>query len=140
MKENRYIFSAPTVVNIELTDKCNMKCMHCYNYWREDNSSCVSMSIMEMDRLVDILVENKVFHAILSGGEPFVNFEVLEYGIKKLRENNISFSCNSNLVLATEDKIKRLRDAGVDHILTSLNSFDPEIKDERSIKTNCKGD
>ena len=29
------IFSAPTGGNFELTDLCNLKCGHCYNYWRE---------------------------------------------------------------------------------------------------------
>ncbi|HAY20586.1 MAG TPA: radical SAM protein, partial [Desulfobacterales bacterium] len=82
-----------------------------------------------MDRLVELLVEAGLFHVVLSGGEPFLNFEVLEYGFRKLREHNISFSCNSNLMLTTEDRIKRLVDTGLDHILTSFNSYKPEVND-----------
>lgn len=82
-----------------------------------------------MDRLVDRIVEAGLFHVILSGGEPFLNFEILEYGFKKFQEHNITFSCNSNLMLATEERIKRLMDVGLDHILTSLNSFRPEVND-----------
>jgi radical SAM protein with 4Fe4S-binding SPASM domain len=123
------MFSGPTVVNIELTDKCNLKCRHCYNYWREDQSKTQSLSIDKMDRLLDILIDGGVFHVVLSGGEPFANFEVMESGFKKLKDNNISVSCNSNLMMATQDKIKRLADVGVDHILTSLNSHDAKTND-----------
>ena len=121
--------SAPTVVNIEITDACNVKCRHCYNFWRFENSPSFSMTQEKMDKLINMLVDAGVFHAVLSGGEPFVNFDVLEYGLKKLQENNISVSCNSNLMLATDDKIKKLKNVGLDHILTSLNSYDEETND-----------
>ncbi|CCO24234.1 radical SAM/SPASM domain-containing protein [Maridesulfovibrio hydrothermalis] len=123
------IFSAPTVCNVEITQSCNQKCRHCYNYWRQSDIPTRTMTMGDMDRLIARIVEAGIFHVILSGGEPFLNFEVLEYGFKKLAENNISFSCNSNLVLASEDKIKRLVDVGLDHILTSLNSHVPEVND-----------
>ena len=125
----KYIFSAPSAVNLEITDNCNMQCGHCYNYWREDKSKSLSMTKEMMDRLIEIFVDAGIFHVVLTGGEPFVRFGILEYGIKKLIDNNISVSCNSNLTLATDDKIKKLRDAGLDHILTSLNSYDPETND-----------
>jgi radical SAM protein with 4Fe4S-binding SPASM domain len=123
------ILSAPTVVNLEITDVCNAKCRHCYNFWREKNAKAATLSKERLDRLIDIFVEAGVFHVILSGGEPFSIFELLEYGFRKLLCNNISISCNSNLMLATEDKLRKLRDIGLDHILTSLNSHDPGTND-----------
>ena len=125
----RHIFSAPTVVNIEVTDACNVRCRHCYNFWREDGSRSFSLDKDMMERMIDIIAEAGVFHAVLSGGEPFAAFDVLEYGFKKLQEKHISVSCNSNLMLANDEKIKRLMDVGVDHILTSLNSYDAKIND-----------
>jgi len=123
------LFSAPTSINVEITDKCNASCRHCYNFWRIENRKNQSMTIKKMDELVEHLKEAQVFHAVLSGGEPFAMFDLLEYGLKRLNENNISVSCNSNLMMASEDKIKRLADAGLDHILTSLNSYNPEKND-----------
>jgi len=125
----KYERSAPTVLNIEITDLCNEKCRHCYNFWRENNSSTNQMTKELMDKLLNDVIDSGVFHVVFSGGEPLENFKVLEYGLKKLCDNNISVSVNSNLAIATEEKIKRLIDAGVDHILTSLNSFDPKIND-----------
>jgi len=57
------------------------------------------------------------------------NFEILVKALKKLKDNNISVSCNSNLILATNEKAKRLFDAGLDHILTSFPSIDKEEND-----------
>ncbi len=125
----KYIFKAPSAINLEITDACNLKCRHCYNFWREEGSKTLSMTNEMVDRLVEMFVEAGIFHVVLSGGEPMSRFDLLEYAIKKLTKNNISVSCNSNLMLATEDRIKRLSDAGLDHFLTSLNSFDPKTND-----------
>lgn len=122
-------FSAPTVINLEITDFCTLRCRHCYNYWRQENQKSISMTKEMIDQLLDMFVSAGIFHVVFTGGEPFVRFDILEYGIKQMVKNDISVSCNSNLLLANEDKIKRLVDAGLDHILTSLNSCNPEIND-----------
>ncbi len=122
-------FSSPTVINLEITDACNAECRHCYNSRRGGGKGARSLSRKRMDELAEMFLDAGVFHVILTGGEPFANFDILEYGLQKLVRNNISVSCNSNLTLASDDRIKRLRDAGLDHILTSLNSYDPETND-----------
>ena len=37
-KYNKKIYSAPTVINLEMTEACNVKCRHCYNPWREEHA------------------------------------------------------------------------------------------------------
>ena len=123
------MFSAPTTINLEITEACNTKCRHCYNFWRHDDGRGVTLTKERLDRLIDEFIDCGVFHVILSGGEPFTRFELLEHGLKRLVDNNISISCNSNLMLANEERLKRLRDVGLDHILTSLNSFDEATND-----------
>jgi radical SAM protein with 4Fe4S-binding SPASM domain len=124
------VLSAPIMINFELTSGCNIKCRHCYNFWRENPSSTHDkVTIEKMDKLIDMMVQDKVFHVVLTGGEPFLNFKVLSHGLKRCRENNISTSVNSNLMLATDEKLKELKEAGLDHILTSLNSCEPAVND-----------
>ena len=118
-------FSAPTTVNFELTELCNVKCKHCYNPWRDESMGVNSIDDEKLTRIIKEFSDAKVFHVILTGGEPMSNFDILVDAIKKLRENNITVSCNSNLILATEEKARKLSDAGLDHILTSLPSLDP---------------
>ena len=122
MNKNR-IFSAPTVINLELTEACNIKCRHCYNFWRDESAGQVSLEGHKLHNLLKQIVDANVFHVVLSGGEPFAKFKTLIDSIKFLTSNNISVSCNSNLMLATPDKIKELVDSGLDHILTSWYSY-----------------
>ena len=67
MKFNETSYSlkikTPTVVNIELTELCNVKCKHCYNPWRDE-----SMGINELD-LIKIqkqtLLKQKCFRHLI---------------------------------------------------------------------------
>ena len=91
--ETKNLFSAPTTVNLELTELCNVKCRHCYNPWRDETMGEISLSEIKLNLLIKKLVEAEVFHVILTGGEPMSNFEMLVKAIRKLKDN-ISISCN----------------------------------------------
>ena len=51
------------------------------------------------------------------------NFKVLTTAMKICNELNITFSCNTNLILADDKKMKELRDLGLEHCLTSIPSI-----------------
>lgn len=131
-----HILSAPPFVQVELSTGCNQKCIHCYNFWREDNPKPVHMSREKLDLLIEEFISNKVLHVVLSGGEPFLNFDNLVYAINRLTDSGISVSVNSNLTLATPEKIEQLRRAGLPHILTSLDADNEEIN---ALMTSTKG-
>jgi radical SAM protein with 4Fe4S-binding SPASM domain len=125
----KHLFSAPTTLNLELTELCNARCRHCYNFWRDESMGSVTLDKETLDKIFDRIHDAGVFHVILSGGEPFAKFDLLEYAIRALTERGLSLSVNSNLMLATEERISRLRRLGLDHILTSLPSCDPATTD-----------
>ncbi len=129
MSLGKRIFSAPTSTNLEITEACNVKCTHCYNFWREDSMGGNSLNIETLDKVIDKLIETQVFHVILSGGEPFAKFKILKHALKRLGEAGMSLSVNTNLMLANDDKCKELYDLGLDHVLTSLPSSDPVLND-----------
>jgi len=125
-----HVFTKPTTINLVLTEICNVKCRHCLNFWRHyDEEHTASLSFQQMDRLIDMFGECGVFHVVLNGGEPLAKLDLVEYAAKRLLDRNISIGLNSNLMIATDDKMRRLRDAGVDHILTSITSYDAEVTD-----------
>lgn len=62
---------------IEITNKCNLRCIHCYN---ESDIRCDSiMSLSNFKLVIDSLLELGVRKIQIIGGEPF-------YDIKKLRD------------------------------------------------------
>ena len=119
-------YTAPTCINLEITEICNFKCGHCYNPWRDNNLGESTLSITKLDWLINEFKTCGVFHVILSGGEPFSKFDLLEYAADKIITSGMSVSINSTLSLATPDKIKRLHKVGVDHILASWYDLDEE--------------
>ena len=123
------VYSAPTTINLEMTEACNVKCKHCYNPWREEHADKFNLDEKKVDFLIDEFVKNKVFHVILSGGEPLAKFDILCHALEKLAENNISTSLNSNLMLATPEKMEKLKQIGLDHVLTSWFSYFPTETD-----------
>jgi len=130
MQRKKRVLSAPIMINLELTSGCNLKCRHCYNFWRGDSTSTLDkVTVDKMDKLIDMIIADGVFHVVLTGGEPFLNFETLEHALHRLTAAGISTSVNSNLMLVTPEKTSRLREAGWEHVLTSLNSNDPETND-----------
>jgi MoaA/NifB/PqqE/SkfB family radical SAM enzyme len=72
------LLSAPTAINLELTEICNVKCRHCYNFWRDESIGTVSITEEKFDLIIDRLLDAGVFYVILTGGEPFAKFNLLE--------------------------------------------------------------
>jgi radical SAM protein with 4Fe4S-binding SPASM domain len=124
------ILASPVMMNLEITDACNIKCRHCYNFWREDSTSATNkLDKGKIDHLVEEISQAGVFHVVLTGGEPFANFETLVYSLTRMTEKGISTSVNTNLMLVTPEKIRRLKEAGLDHVLTSMVSCDAKTND-----------
>jgi radical SAM protein with 4Fe4S-binding SPASM domain len=127
------IYSAPTVINLEITEACNVKCRHCYNPWRDTSAGKFNVDEKKFDFLLDEFIKNKVFHVIISGGEPLAMYDLSCHAVEKLQKNNISISFNSNLMLATEEKMLKLKSLGLGHVLTSW--FSSEEKETDYITT-----
>ena len=121
---------SPTVVNLEITEICNVKCKHCYNPWRDETMGVNQLDLIKIEKILKQLKQMGVFHVILSGGEPMSNFEVLKEAIKILNQHNMTFSCNTNLIIANDSKMKELSDLGLEHCLTSIPSIDEKENDE----------
>jgi radical SAM protein with 4Fe4S-binding SPASM domain len=120
--------SAPVSVHVEVTEKCNEKCRHCYNFLR-DGSRSKEIGWTKLKNTIDELKKNNVFHCIVTGGEPLLSFEKTLYLIKSMTEAGISVSLNSNLMIATETKMAKLKEAGLPHVLTTLHSYKAETHD-----------
>ncbi len=125
--------SAPLSVELTLTKGCNHKCLHCYNPWRKSNNTIGNkLTIEQIDKIVDELAKNNVWHVTISGGEPLTMPNEMFHLIRQLDKNGITYSINSNLTLMTEEiadflkeklKLKTL-------ILTSLPSINEKKCDE----------
>jgi len=114
----------PLSVQLDLTYRCNERCVHCYL----DHDDHGEMTTAEIKHLLDEMADAGVFILTLSGGEIFLRkdfFELLEHA----RRLMFCVKLKTNAVLIRERQAARLRDLGVESIQISIYSHRPEVHD-----------
>ena len=125
----------PSIVNLELTNRCNLECIFCDHSTLKKN-----MRLGEMDEnlLESILISLKTFHIFELGlvglGEPLLN-EKLEKHLDIIDRHNESFtriSLNTNGILLDEAKSKKIINSPVNFVTVSLNASNRKSYEELS--------
>jgi len=122
----------PTIAEIELSDQCNLKCVHCYNTTGKGKRP---LKTKEIKHIIDELHTIGTVLLIFSGGEAFLRkdfAELIEYAYKK----DFLISILTNGTLIGNREIKMLKKFRIVSIQVSIYSHIPAIHD--SI-TNSKG-
>ena len=114
----------PLSVHLDLTYRCNERCVHCY-LDHEDHGEMTTAEILD---LLDQLAAAGTFFLSISGGEIFMRqdlFQILEYA----RDLRFSVQLKTNAVMIRAAKAKRLAQLGLDQVQISLYSHIPETHD-----------
>jgi radical SAM protein with 4Fe4S-binding SPASM domain len=114
----------PLSVQLDLTYRCNERCVHCYL----DHDDHGEMTTVEIKDLLDQMAEAGVFYLTISGGEILMRrdfFEILEYA----RARTFCINLKTNGVLIREKEAQRLRELGVERVQISVYSHRPEVHD-----------
>lgn len=123
--EKRYL-SLPLTAQLEITDFCNHRCIHCYNLDSAmENRPVRKVSDETVLACAQKLIDNQIFSVIVTGGEPLIKKELTKKVIRLLKENKTRVSLNSNLTLADDDFIHFLKEQQVG-VLTSCPSGDTD--------------
>jgi MoaA/NifB/PqqE/SkfB family radical SAM enzyme len=118
---------------IEITNKCNLKCLHCYN---ESDSNCnIVMSLHNYKIVIDNILDLGIRNVQIIGGEPFFNKRILrdmlDYTVGKFKLIEIF----TNGTLVSHDWFDFLAENDI-HIALSVYSYKNDIHDKI---TGCKG-
>ena len=114
--------SLPLTAQLEVTDFCNHRCIHCYNLDSEiKNRPMRKVNDGTVLKCVQKLIDNNIFGVIVTGGEPLIKKELTKQVISILKENHIRVSLNTNLTLFDDDIITFLKEKKVG-VLTSCPS------------------
>ena len=96
-----------------ITNKCNLKCLHCYQ--KKDQQVCKESSVEELEKVVNVFehVANKwniSLEVSLTGGEPFTKKKHLYFLLFHLQRKNFVKSINilTNGALINDDDINKL--------------------------------
>ena len=124
-----------SAITLEITKKCNHKCLFCYNL-----SSCDSedVTLDKIDFIVDKISAYGIEYVTISGGEPYMVRPQTEYLIKNLLKKNIDVCLNTNLSLVNEETIKNLVEL-LGHNNMIYSSIPSVIAEKCDIITQNKG-
>ena len=114
--------SLPLTAQLEVTDFCNHRCIHCYNLDSEIKNR--PMRKVDDDTVLACaqkLVDNKIFSVIVTGGEPLLKKELTKKVIRLLKKSQTKVSLNSNITLLDDDFIGFLKEQKIG-LLTSCPS------------------
>ena len=114
----------PWNVHIDLTYRCNERCVHCYL----DHHDYGEMTTREVKNVLDQLADAGALFLTFSGGEIFLRqdlFELIAYG----RGLNFDVSLKTNALLIDQSRARKLRELDIRKIQISIYSADAAIHD-----------
>lgn len=117
----------PETIMFDITQRCNMRCMHCYNY--SNNNYDQDLCDSDMMKTAEQIVEVKPCVVCLCGGEPTVRLDLCLKIAKLLTTHGISVNMVSNGLLLTKENIVSLFDSGIKNIQISLDSHKEDVVD-----------
>jgi len=113
----------PLYVVFDVTNKCNLKCIHCYSSTQSEESTT-----SDVYQIIDKLYEAGAGIIDFGGGEPLLRndiFDILSYS----KDIGLYTSISTNGTLLNKDYIKRLKTLGIDHVCISLDGAKSETHD-----------
>ena len=109
--------------------RCNLSCTYCNEY--DDFSPPVPKDVM-IDR-INRLADLGTSILTLSGGEPMLHPDLDEI-IAAMRARGVIAGMITNGYLLMPDRIKRLNQAGLDHMQISIDNVKPDDVSKKSLK------
>ncbi|MDR0571507.1 MAG: radical SAM protein [Rickettsiales bacterium] len=124
IRENKTTF---TTLFVEVTNKCNLRCKHCYGSFGANNNSFIDPEAL--GKMIEKVSKLGFYGLNITGGEPFL-YPYLEDILKKSRESGVLVTIFSNLTLLNKKTLGILKENGVKKIITSVESSDSKCHDE----------
>ncbi len=118
--------SAPYRMDLALTYRCNNNCAHCYN---ARPRSTPELSTQEWLRIIDRCWELSIPHIVCTGGEPTLRDDLPELVVHAEKNGQITGINTNGRRLRDPEFVRRLVDAGLDHVQITLESHDPAVHD-----------
>jgi radical SAM protein with 4Fe4S-binding SPASM domain len=113
----------PLNVTFELSQGCNLRCTHCYNFDRKQitrpKSDKPALTPPEIIRVLGEIRAAGGLVVAFSGGEAMLHPHLLDF-VREARRLHMAVRLKTNGTLITEKKAKELRDAGVTDLEVSL--------------------
>ncbi|MCP4252536.1 MAG: radical SAM protein [Candidatus Scalindua sp.] len=118
-------YSAPLGIQLELTHKCNLNCIHCYN---DSSGQTDTLSIEDWKRIAHEAVELGVYECVITGGEPTI-FPGLREVMDILYDGGVRMVMITNGLTMTRALAKQMASYKLNWVQVSCDGLDAETHD-----------
>lgn len=125
---DEYFRDHPQIVSfqIELTSRCNERCLHCYiPHECKDGSITSELFYSTLDQLKEL----GCWHLTLSGGEPMLHRNFKQF-LKTAKEQGFYVTVLTNLTLLDDEIVEIMGEGNKTSVQVSLYSMNPDHHDE----------
>ena len=127
MQGQERILKGPYELAIDITNKCNYRCKHCYNASGENSVIDNELSDMEFIEMIKNIAEAKPYNVCFCGGEPTIRLELLCMAAEILHANGTPYiSIVSNGFFWNDEVAMKLKEAHVNRVQISLDGASTE--------------
>lgn len=114
----------PRVACIEVSYKCNSRCVFCERWSKSKTDKRKELSESEIMQLIDDLKRIGIKHVNFSGGEPLLRKDTLAIA-RYAKKRNMKTMVNTNGLLINENNIQEIVDS-FDRITVSIDTLKPK--------------
>lgn len=133
-KAHSDIVTGPYQVTIDITNKCNLRCMHCFNFSGENNYINDELTDDEVISLINDLCNMKLLNICICGGEPLLRKDLVIKIAKILNDNGTKCSMVTNGILLDDNTAHQLKIAGIDRVQISIDGIGKSHDKLRGVK------
>ena len=119
----------PILAHVVPIRRCNLSCTYCNEFDQHSQPVPTVDMLARIDRLAALgttIID-------LSGGEPLLHPELDEI-IRRIRKHRMLAGLLTNGYLLSEERIKRLNRAGLDHLQISIDNVNPDDTSKKSLR------
>ncbi|MBR2835197.1 MAG: radical SAM protein [Coriobacteriales bacterium] len=99
------------LLTIELTERCNYNCLHCFNA-ADSERSAEELSLDDIRRILEGAVECGISHVMLTGGEPLLHRDFLEI-VQIIQDKGLElYAVNTNGAFITQNILEEMKQIG----------------------------
>ena len=95
-------------LSLEITNRCNFKCVHCFIENRQSTNSHQHLSLDQIRRVLKQAYNMNVFKITITGGEPFLHPQIIEI-LEEIKKYNFICYVLSNGTLINENNISVIK-------------------------------
>jgi len=129
------LWGRPTILTIEPTNLCNLRCPLCTTGSGEMERSAGKMTIDTFKQIMQKLGDDIFFLLLYHQGEPYLNKHFLEF-VRLAKEKNIYCTTSSNGHYFTDEFIRETIASGLDSMIVSLDGVTQDVYEKYRVKGN----